>query len=55
MSYYIKKLKRFRGVNSYTANLLARQRDLLKFKIKNLKSKAKKINYQLKKMEEILK
>lgn len=52
---YRKKLKRFRGVNSYTANLLARQRDLLKFKIKNLKSKAKKINYQLKKMEEILK
>ncbi len=49
------KLKKFRGVNSYTANLLARQRDLLKFKIKNLKSKAKKINSQLQKMEEILK
>lgn len=48
------KLKKLRGANEYTANILTKQRDLLKLKIKILKSKAKKLNYQLEKMEKIL-
>lgn len=51
---YRKKLKNLRGANEFTANILTKQRDLMKFKIKNLKSKAKKINYQLEKMEKVL-
>lgn len=48
------KLKRLRGANEYTANVLTKQRDYLKFKIRNLKSKAKKIKEQMEKMEKIL-
>lgn len=48
------KLKRLRGANEYTANILTKQRDYLKFKIRNLKSKAKKIKEQMEKMEKIL-
>lgn len=48
------KLIKLRGANEYTANILTKQRDLLKLKIKVLKSKAKKLNYQLEKMEKIL-
>lgn len=51
---YRNKIRKLRGANEYTANILTKQRELLKFKIKNLKSKAKKLNYQLGKMEKIL-
>lgn len=51
---YRERIKNLRGANEFTANILTKQRELLKFKIKNLKSKAKKINYQLEKMEKIL-
>lgn len=51
---YRERIKNLRGANEFTANILTKQRELLKFKIKNLKSKAKKINYQLEKMGKIL-
>lgn len=51
---YRERIKNLRGANEFTANILTKQRELLKFKIKNLKSKAKKINFQLEKMDKIL-
>lgn len=51
---YRERIKNLRGANEYSANILTKQRDLLKYKIKNLKSKAKKLNYQMQKMEKVL-
>lgn len=51
---YRLKLKKLRGANEYTANILTKQRDYLKFRIRKLKSKAKKLEAQMQKMEKIL-
>lgn len=51
---YRLKLKKLRGANEYTANILTKQRDYLRFRIRKLKSKAKKLDSQMQKMEKIL-